>query len=114
MGNIERYSGATATFNDIELHGIYRFGPALSAALDYSYLKGNAVSGDIGDQTYHQATFITEYRLSKRTDVYASATYQIASGTNSTGGPAVADISSMGDSSNDRQALFRLGLRHKF
>lgn len=113
-GNIERYSGATATFNDIEVHGIYRFGPALSAALDYNYLKGNAVSGDIGDQTYHQATFITEYRLSKRTDVYASATYQIASGTNSTGGPAVADISSMGDASNGRQALFRLGLRHKF
>lgn len=113
-GNIGRYNGATAIFNDMEVHGIYRFGPALSAALDYNYLRGNAVSGDIGDQTYHQAEIAVDYRLSKRTDVYASATYQIASGTSSTGAPAVADISLMGESSNNRQALFRLGVRHDF
>jgi predicted porin len=113
-GDIGRYNGAAATFNDIEVHGIYRFGPALSAALDYNYLKGNAVSGDIGDQTYHQAEVIADYLFSKRTDIYASATFQIASGTNSTGARAVADISSMGDSSNNRQALLRVGLRHRF
>jgi predicted porin len=113
-GNIGRYNGATATFNDIEVHGIYRFGPALSVALDYNYLKGNAVSGDTGDQTYHQAEVIGEYVLSRRTDVYASATYQIASGTNSIGAPAVANISAMGDSSNNCQFLFRVGMRHRF
>lgn len=113
-GNVGRYNGATATFNDIEVHGIYRFGSALSAALDYNYLKGNAVSRDIGDQTYHQAEVVADYRLSKRTDVYASATYQIASGTNSNGAPAVANISLIGESSNNRQTLFRLGVRHDF
>jgi predicted porin len=113
-GNIGHYDGATATFNDIEAHTIYRFGSALSVALDYNYLKGNAVSGDIGDQTYHQGEIIGEYVLSKRTDVYTSATYQVASGTNSIGKSAVADISAMGDSSNDRQFLFRVGIRHRF
>ncbi len=86
----------------------------LWAALDYNCLKGNAVSGDIGDQTYHHANLIAGYLLSKRTDVYASATFQVASGRNSTGGLAVAYISSMGYSSNTRQTLLRLGLRHKF
>jgi predicted porin len=57
---------------------------------------------------------MADYALSKRTDVYITATYQIAHGTNSTGAPAVADISLVGDSPNNRQALFRLGIRHRF
>jgi predicted porin len=113
-GNIGRYGGKTATFNDFEVHGIYRFTALWSGALDYNYLKGNAVSGDIGDQTYHQATLVIDYALSKRTDVYASATMQFASGTNSLGAPAVADISQTGDASNGRQALLRLGVRTVF
>jgi predicted porin len=112
--NIGRYGGATATFNDIEVHGVYRFTPFLSGALDYNYLKGNAVSGDVGDQTYHQATVIVDYTFSKRTEIYASATVQFASGTNSLGEPAVANISQTGDSSNDRQMLLRIGMRTVF
>lgn len=113
-GNIGRYNGTTATFNDIEAHGVYQFTRALSMAVEYNYLKGNAVSGDIGDQTYHQAMVLTNYALSKSTNIYASATVQFAAGTNSVGAPAVADISSTGDSSNNRQLLLRLGLRHSF
>ncbi|WP_233834201.1 porin [Paraburkholderia sp. ZP32-5] len=113
-GNIGQLHGATATFNDLETHGIYRFTPTLSGAFEYNYLKGNAVSGDIGDQTYHQVSVIGNYQLSKRTNVYASATVQLASGINSVGTPAVANISGMGDSSNDRQVLLRLGMRHTF
>jgi predicted porin len=113
-GNIGRYNGESATFNDLEVNGTYQFTPTFFAALAYNYLKGNAVSGDIGDQTYHQISAIGDYALSKRTDVYVSATVQFANGTNSTGAPAVANISLQGDSSNNRQALFRFGLRHKF
>lgn len=113
-GDIGRLDGASARFNDAEVNGTYQFGPSAFVSLAYNYLKGNAVSGDIGDQTYHQVSGIADYVLSKRTDVYFSATYQIASGTNSVGAPAVANISLMGDSSNNHQALFRLGLRHKF
>ncbi|WP_343675639.1 porin [Paraburkholderia heleia] len=113
-GNIGRYSGASATFNDVEVNGMYQVNPAVFLSLAYNYLKGNAVRGDIGDQTYHQLSAMADYTLSKRTDVYLTATYQIASGTNSTGAPAVANISLVGDSSNNRQALFRLGMRHRF
>jgi predicted porin len=72
------------------------------------------VSGELGDQTYHQVSAIADYSLSKRTDVYVTGTFQVASGTNSNGTAAVADISQLGDSSNSRQTLIRLGLRHKF
>jgi len=57
---------------------------------------------------------MADYFLSKRTDVYAEASFQKAAGTSSTGGAAVADIGNIGDSSNNRQALVRLALRHKF
>lgn len=113
-GNIGRFNGASAAFNDVEVNGMYQLNPAVFFSLAYNYLKGNAVRGDLGDQTYHQLSAMADYTVSKRTDVYFTATYQIASGTNSTGAPAVADISLVGDSSNNHQALFRLGLRHRF
>jgi|GEM_PF-3781554 len=55
-----------------------------------------------------------DYSVSKRIDVYVLRTYQIASGTGSTGAPAVANSWLQGDSSNSRQALIRVGLRHMF
>jgi predicted porin len=113
-GNIGRYNGATAAFNDIEVNGMYQLNPRVFFSLAYNYLKGNAVSGDIGDQTYHQVSAMADYLLSKRTDVYVTATFQTASGTNSIGAPAVANISQVGDSSNNHQALFRIGMRHRF
>jgi predicted porin len=113
-GNIARFNGATAVFNDVEVNGVYQVNPSIFVSLAYNYLKGNAVSGDIGDQTYHQVSAMADYVLSKRTDVYFTATFQTASGTNSTGAPAVADISLVGDSSNNHQSLFRLGIRHRF
>jgi len=113
-GNIGNFNGASAIFNDVEVNGVYRFTPTMFVGLAYNYMKGNAVSGDIGDQTYHQIEGLADYLISKRTDVYFSASYQIASGTNSLGAPAVANISLQGDSSNNRQAFFRVGIRHKF
>jgi predicted porin len=57
---------------------------------------------------------VADYFLSNRTDVYAEGSFQQASGASSTGGAAVADIGNLGDSSNSRQAVVRLALRHKF
>jgi len=112
--NIGRYNGASAGFNDFEVNAMYQASPTVFFSVAYNYLKGNAVRGDIGDQTYHQFYAMADYALSKRTDVYATATYQLASGTNSVGTAAVADISNVGDSSNNHQALFRVGMRHRF
>ncbi|MFM0742186.1 porin [Paraburkholderia xenovorans] len=112
--NIGAFKGATATFNTVELNSVYRFTPALSVAGAYDYTKGSAVSGNIGNQNYNQFSLIVDYSLSKRTDVYALGVFQKASGTNSTGAAAVADIGNLGDSSNPRQAILRFGMRHRF
>lgn len=112
--NIGAFGGATATFNSYELNGIYRFTPALTIAGEYNYTKGNAVKGDIGDQKYNQFSLLLDYTLSKRTDVYLLGTFQTASGTSSTGAAAVADIGSLGDSSNNHQAVARIAIHHKF
>jgi predicted porin len=64
--------------------------------------------------TYHQFASGIDYFLSKRTDVYLIAVYQKASGTDSTGKPAVAAINGPSASADDKQAVVRVGLRHKF
>ena len=112
--NIGAFNGATATFNSYELNAFYRLTTALSLSGEYNYTKGNAVKGDIGDQMYNQFSLLLDYALSKRTDVYLLGTFQNASGTSSTGAAAVADIGSLGDSSNNHQAVARIAIHHKF
>lgn len=58
--------------------------------------------------------FRLDYFLSKRADVYLTAVYQRASGTDSTGRAAVAAIDGPGASANDRQFDARIGIPHKF
>jgi len=87
----------------------------LYAGVVYNYTKGNAVNGaDLGNQHYNQVSLLTDYSLSKRTDVYILGALQKAAGKSSTGASAVADIGNEGDSSNSRQAMVRVALRHKF
>ena len=112
--NIGAFNGATATFNSYELNAFYRLTTALSLSGEYNYTKGSAVKGDIGDQMYNQFSLLLDYALSKRTDVYLLGTFQTASGTSSTGAAAVADIGSLGDSSNNHQAVARIAIHHKF
>jgi len=112
--NIGAFNGATATFNSFELNAMYRFTPVFSIAGEYNYTKGNAVKGDIGDQTYNQYSLLFDYTLSKRTDLLLLGSFQTASGINSTGTAAVANIGNLGDSSNNHQAVARVEVRHKF
>jgi predicted porin len=112
--NIGAFDGATATFNSYELNALYRFTPVLALAGEYNYTKGNAVRGDVGDQSYNQYTLLLDYTLSKRTDLFLLGTFQTAHGTNSTGTAALADIGNLGDSSNNHQAVARVEIRHRF
>jgi predicted porin len=64
--------------------------------------------------TYNQGSIGVDYFLSKRTDVYATGTYQKATGTDSTGKAAVASINGVTPSTSDRQAVIRVAIRHKF
>jgi len=102
-----------AVFNNVEASVRYQFMTSLFGGVAYDYTHGGGVNGRDG-ATYHQVAAGLDYFLSKRTDVYVSAVYQRASGTDSTGHVAVAAINGPGASANDRQLQARVGMRHKF
>ncbi|RQR79180.1 porin [Burkholderia sp. Bp9012] len=110
------YSGS-ATFNDVELNLRFQATPALVLGTAVNYLKSGTVASTTATNdgaTYWQGAIGADYVLSKRTDVYIVGMIQKASGTRSTGGPAVAAINGLTASSSNRQALARVGMRHKF
>jgi len=115
--NPSGYSGSVH-FNSAEVNFGYRLTPFLFAGLAYNYTKGSGATTGTGQNdgaTYHQIMTGIDYFLSKRTDVYVIGIYQKASGTDSRNLPAVASINNQSSpSSDDRQALVRVGIRHKF
>jgi predicted porin len=110
------YSG-TATFNNGEVNFKFQLTPALLLGAAFDYTKGSSVStpaGSNGGAKYYQGAIGADYYLSKRTDIYVIGVYQKASGTDSTGAPAVAAINNLTASASDRQSTVRVGIRHKF
>ncbi|MDR5752417.1 MULTISPECIES: porin [unclassified Caballeronia] len=103
----------TATFNNIELNFRYQITPALLAGAAYVYTKNNGADGS-GGAKYNQGSVGADYFLSKRTDVYLIATYQKASGNDSTGREAVASINQLTPSTSNHQTAVRVAIRHKF
>jgi predicted porin len=112
------YSG-TATFNTAEVNIKYQFTPSFLAGFAYDYTTGSSVESRLAavDNTgsrYHQFALGVDYNLSKRTDIYALAVYQRASGVDSTGRAAVASIASVTAAAGNHALLARAGLRVKF
>lgn len=109
----DRANGSTATvkFNTYEAWGQYRFNPATTLALGYEF-----TDGDIGYSSaapkYHQINLMADYQLSKRTEVYLSAAYQIAAGASQ---PADIFEGVTGTaSSTNHQVALRVGMVQKF
>ncbi|MGY2486116.1 porin [Cupriavidus sp. CP313] len=100
----------TATFNNVEVSFKYQVTPALLMGVAADYARGSGIN----DASYRQFVLGADYNLSRRTDVYAMAIYQKASGIDSTGKRAVAAINGVRPSADDSQAVLRVGLRHKF
>ncbi|RQS66473.1 porin [Burkholderia sp. Bp8963] len=92
----------------------YQASQALLVGVGYSYTK----SGGDSAADYHQVSLGADYNLSKRTDVYMTATYQHASGDTADGeggkAPAQASIGSYGYNGTKSQTMVNLGLRHRF
>lgn len=103
-------SGGNAKFHNVEVNFKYQITPSFLAGAAYDYTKGYGVN----DATYHQGVLGIDYFLSKRTDVYVDCVYQHASGTDSTGGRAVANINFLSASTTQNQVLAIVGMRHKF
>jgi predicted porin len=108
----------TAIFNAVEVNAIWRVTPALQIGGAYSYTAGSSVTGltgaAFGGARYNQFALATDYAVSKRTDFYVAGIFQTASGTDSTGERAVANLNTATASSNNHQAILRVGMRHKF
>jgi len=107
-----KYSGS-ANFINAELNVSSRLTSSFLLASAFDYTKRNSVNGD-GGAKYYQLDFEADYSLSKRTDLYALAVLQRASGRDSLGQSAVASITGFSPSATNKQAGFRLALLHKF
>jgi predicted porin len=103
----------TAAFNNFAVNIKYSFTPSFLLAAQASHSHGSAVKGASGGK-YNQFELGTLYSVSARTDLYATAIFQKASGTQSTGTQAVGSIFGLTPSTTDHQAAFRVGIRHKF
>ncbi len=99
-------------YNAYEAGAKYNLTPALSGALGYTYTSARQ-----GNGSYHwnQVDGTVDYALSKRTDVYALAVYQQASGRGVQAqiGSSTSYFSTSGTGSKNQVAA-RVGIRHKF
>lgn len=99
-----------ARFHNIEANYKYQITTALLAGAAYDFTDGYGIH----HVRYQQAAVGLDYFLSKRTDVYVTGIYQHASGTDSTGQTAVANITLLSPSSTASQVAALAGLRMKF
>ncbi|WP_144158081.1 porin [Paraburkholderia sp. BCC1885] len=102
---------ATVTFSTYEAWGQYKLTHATTVALGYEFTDGS-VGYLSAKPKYHEINFIADYNLSKRTDLYVSAAYQIAAGASQ---PAdIFDGVTGTASTSNHQIAARVGLLHKF
>ncbi|MBN3787327.1 porin [Burkholderia sp. Ac-20353] len=97
-------------YHNGSVYAVWQASPALLTELGYNYLRS------VGDSSakYHQFSLGADYNFSKRTDVYAVASYGHASGENGAGS-AQAVIGSIDvDAGKSSQAIVTVGLRHRF
>jgi predicted porin len=112
FGGLDRTLGAKisghVTFNIGEVVATYMLTPALQLGTAYSFTEGN-VSATGQKPRYQEVDASVDYFLSKRTDVYTTATYMRA------GGGAVADLAPvLSPSSSINQLALRIGIRTTF
>jgi predicted porin len=108
-----KYEGGTATFNSGEINLKYQVNPALLLAGAYIYTH-NGGADNVGSAKYNQFNLGAIYSLSKRTSLYAIGFYETASGVDSTGKAAVADLNGSAYSADKHQLAGIFGITHRF
>jgi predicted porin len=97
----------SATLASYEAFVSHRFTPAVMAGLTYDYTSSPHAH-------YNQLAAGSQYLFSKRTYTYLIVAWQRASGVDSTGHAAVADLTYLSPSSTPNQVALRVGIRHSF
>jgi predicted porin len=108
-----KYTGGSATFNSGEINLKYMLTPALQLGGGYIYTHNSGADG-FGSAHYNQFNLGAIYNVSKRTSFYAIGFYEIASGVDSTGKAAVADLNGSAYSADNHQAAAIVGMTHRF
>jgi len=96
-----------AHLTNYEVSYLYQFTPFTDAGIAYDWTDAQSAH-------YGQLNFGAQYNLSKATFLYVITAWQHASGTNSVGHAAVANISTLNASSTPNQVAVRVGIRHSF
>jgi GBP family porin len=113
-GNLAPLIGNNLRFDNFEINGRYFVTHALSLAASYTLTDGHFDSATANvSPTWHEAIAQADYRFSRRTDLYLESLYQVVTGG---GGLAVfnASMFNVPASTDNRQLLFVIGLRHRF
>jgi len=92
---------ASATLSSYEVSEVYQINPFWVASIGYSLTR-------LSPSTWHDVAAVVDYFLSKKTDVYVSASYQ------SVNGGAHAAFLTLPASSNGHETAVRIGLRTLF
>jgi predicted porin len=101
-------AGQNVTFQNYELSAIYSMTSAMTLAGGYTYTTGkDHATGAV--PKYQQLNLIAQYALSRRTDVYAMAALQRASGA-----AEYAQIAGLNPSNSNKQMVARVGITHQF
>lgn len=105
-------NNGTVRFDNYEVNGMYNFTPALRAGLSYAYtdahLTGTTQFG--ADPKWNQVNAIARYSLSKRTELYAEAMYQHATGNKN----VAVMYNAGGASSTGNQVMGAVGMLSRF
>ncbi|WP_144142343.1 porin [Paraburkholderia sp. BCC1884] len=107
--NPNGYSGA-GKFHNTEMSLRYQVTPAFSVAGAWEYTHAYGEN----NANYNEGVVGLDYFISKRTDFYFDAIYMHASGADSTGRAAVANINGLSASSTQSQVATIAGMRVKF
>jgi predicted porin len=111
QSRLDNSSVVASHVNNYEVNGKYNLTPALGLGAAYTYFNGAFDGGKFhGNQIGLQA----DYAMSKRTDVYAQAVYQLTSSANGVVPAYIDNGDSSAVSSSRRQTVGSVGIRHRF
>lgn len=101
---------STVKFDNFEINAKFNITGAWYLAAMYLYTRESITSSEGRNFPHrHQAGLMADYRLSKRTDLYAQGVYERASGQN-----VFASIGDDTESSSRNQTVTRVGIRTSF
>ncbi|MFT4063954.1 porin [Paraburkholderia sp.] len=108
-------SVSSLKFDNFEINATYNVTPAFLLGAMYYYTQGKLDASRSNAKLHWQMVgLMADYNLSKRTDVYIQGTYMKVNGSSGTALDDAYMTAADDSSSNSRQAMARVGIRHRF